>query len=256
MYINKTFERIIVNEIDTRFPAKKVGKPRIFSTNYVVDRIIKVLRTGMQWSELEVNCGKPKTIYNLFNKYINDGIFERCYKKVLNLYYNRRGKISFFHATDTSFVKNIFGIDLLGRNPTDRGRNASKLSVIVDDNGVVFSLDFHEANKNDCTLLGNVLDKFIIKTKTKKVKFYADKAYDTKNCREQIEKYRYKNCVSRKGFNESHKEKYRYIVEHSFSWLDLYRRLIVRYEKKIKTYREFTFLALFIITSRKILKYF
>jgi len=40
-------------------------------------------------------------------------------------------------AVDTSFVKNVHGRDVLGRNPTDRGRNATKVSMLTDARGEI-----------------------------------------------------------------------------------------------------------------------
>ena len=40
-------------------------------------------------------------------------------------------------VVDTSFVKNVHGRDVLGRNPTDRGRNATKVSMLTDARGKV-----------------------------------------------------------------------------------------------------------------------
>ena len=90
MILPKIVQNIFINEIDKKFPKYKVGKPRKFETSYIVNRIFKILRTGMQWSELEVNNGSSKTIYNLFNKYVNNGIFKKCYKKILNIYSSRK----------------------------------------------------------------------------------------------------------------------------------------------------------------------
>uniref|UniRef100_A0A6C0C100 Uncharacterized protein n=1 Tax=viral metagenome TaxID=1070528 RepID=A0A6C0C100_9ZZZZ len=33
---------------------------------------------------------------------------------------------------DTSYVKNVHGFDVVGRNPTDRGRKASKISLLTN----------------------------------------------------------------------------------------------------------------------------
>jgi len=64
MHINKTFERIIVSEIYLQFPSKKVGKPRIFSTSYVVDYAER--ETFMQEVEkclYEMNAARLKLEY-------------------------------------------------------------------------------------------------------------------------------------------------------------------------------------------------
>jgi hypothetical protein len=48
-------------------------------------------------------------------------------------------------AIDTSFVKKIYGRDCVGRNPTDRGRKATKLSALVAADGVPLALAFFPA---------------------------------------------------------------------------------------------------------------
>ena len=50
---------------------------------------------------------------------------------------------------DTTMIKYVGGIDGLGRNPTDRGRLATKLSVIVDNARIPLSCEFFPANRND-----------------------------------------------------------------------------------------------------------
>ena len=39
----------------------KVGRPRILSLEYIIDRLFYVLITGMSWNELEVVNGSPDT---------------------------------------------------------------------------------------------------------------------------------------------------------------------------------------------------
>ena len=57
-----------------------------------------------------------------------------------------------FDANTTAY-KNIYGKDCVGKNPTDRGRKATKLSVIVDEKGVPHSLHASEGNVSDMKLM-------------------------------------------------------------------------------------------------------
>ena len=251
MRLPLTVERLLVSVIDKMFPSCRKGRPRIFETKYIVNRILKVLRTGMQWSELDVIGGTAKTIYNLFNKYSRHCVFKTCYVKLLKLYsFRRRCR---FCATDTSFVKSIFGVNQIGPNPTDRGRNASKLSVIVDDTGIPFAVSFHKANQNDCTLLESTFQNILVDLKPNNtiICFYADKGYDSRRCRDFVRSQGYCPKIKKRGQLSSQGENKRRIVENTFSWIDLYRRLIVRYEKYIHTYQEFTFFALTILLGNR-----
>jgi len=48
------------------------------------------------------------------------------------IYYSNKRRTKYC-GTDTTFVKSIFGVDLLGPNPIDSARNPSKISVFGDD---------------------------------------------------------------------------------------------------------------------------
>jgi hypothetical protein len=53
------------------------------------------------------------------------------------------------YCIDSTLVKNQYGKDCLGRNPTDRGRKGMKLSAIVDDRGIPLALAAFGANVSD-----------------------------------------------------------------------------------------------------------
>ncbi|KAL1504766.1 hypothetical protein AB1Y20_008542 [Prymnesium parvum] len=83
------------------------------------------------------------------------------------------------NAIDTSYIKSIYGRDLTGRNSTDRGRRATKLSALVDSDGVVHSLAFFPGNTSDystveATLAGRLTDT------PRGTALYADEGYDSR----------------------------------------------------------------------------
>ena len=49
-------------------------------------------------------------------------------------------------VVDTTFVKNVYGKDVVGRNPTDRGR--FKVSLLTDSQGTPLCSVFHKANNS------------------------------------------------------------------------------------------------------------
>ena len=77
-------------------------------------------------------------------------------------------------------VKNVYGRDKLERNPVDRGRKGSKITVVVDHHGIVHSLYSCGANISDMKLLGVVLKYPLHKPLVKRIELYADKGYDSK----------------------------------------------------------------------------
>jgi hypothetical protein len=61
---------------------------------------------------------------------------------------------------DTTMIKNLAGRDCTGGNPTDRGRLATKVSIIIDKNKIPVSEPvFYPANKNDISTIEGTIDK-------------------------------------------------------------------------------------------------
>jgi transposase len=181
--------------------------------------------------------------HNLFKNAYND-LF-RVYRKIK--------PVSKVAIADTSFVKNVFGCDCIGSSPVDRGRNATKVSTITDEHGIPMVFTFHKGNRNDSRTLFHSLSKcrFLIPNS----KFYADKIYDTSHCQEVISKFHLENCVSKKKTNVPKGDnKVRIVVEHTFSWLDKYRRIILRYDSHIHAFKSFHYLASLNLLGNRLLK--
>ena len=127
--------------------------------------------------ELSFFCPKNVsyiTVFKTMHKWIDAGLFKAAYRCMLRLHSRRR----LICAIDSSFVKNVYGRDCIGRNPTDRGRAATKLSVLVDDLGVPLSLLFTPANCSDARLMDPTLEAAILKPPGG-TPLYADKGYDS-----------------------------------------------------------------------------
>ena len=59
---------------------------------------------------------------------------------------------------DTTMIKNIGGVDGLGKNPTDRGRLATKMGAIIDKASIPVAVQFFGANKHDSTTTMDTVD--------------------------------------------------------------------------------------------------
>ena len=116
---------------------------------------------------------------------------------------------------------------------------------MVDKNGIPLSAIFKPGNIHDSQIVDETLMNYN-KIKHKKIiRIGADKGYVGKNIKLIANKYnmiidtphkKYKNKELLKNNNiERNCLKGRYVVERTFSWLDKFRRLIVRYDNKIIT---------------------
>ena len=215
----------------------------------VLDRILYVCKTGCQWSQLPVEGASYKTVYHYFSIWSKARLFENVFYTLANAASStRRGAL----VLDTSFVKNVHGSDVLGPNPTDRGRNGSKVSLLTDSKGTPLCAVLHKANKNDALTLKHTLDTF-----TRKVSSHAnfssllaDKGYDASYCRTACEQHNLTPCIPKRRTPDFFPG--RYVVEQTFGLLDQFRRIRVRYETLARNFKSMHFIALSVIIARRL----
>ena len=218
-----------------------VGRPRRLSFPYILDRILFILSSGSQWSLLPVKDGSWKTIFHYFTLWSKNHLFQHAYLDLVRVYLKIRPR-SPIRIVDTSFVKNVFGRDCIGSSPFDRGRNATKVSTITDKKGIPLIFTFHKGNRNDSRTLFHCVSKCQFLSSGDQL--YADKIYDTSHCRDVLHQFSLENCISKKRTITSKKDnRIRIVVEHTFSWLDKYRRIILRYDSNIHSFSSFHYLA-------------
>jgi len=210
------------------------------------------LRTGSQWCNLDPKECSWKTVYHYFSLWSKANLFENAYLKLLDVY-KKIKPLSKHLIVDTSYIKNVYGADCIGRSPFDRGRFATKASVIVDQTGVPLQFVFHPGNKNDCKTLGHLLRKTTKHTEMTNCELYADKIYDTQECRAILMEHGLHNKISKKRTHTDPKEnKVRIVVEHTFGWLDKYRRIILRFDQRVEHLRSFHYLAAYSLLEKRL----
>jgi putative transposase len=60
-------------------PKLKGGRP-MMDNRKAMDAIFYVLRTGCQWKALPGSLGAPSTVYDRFQKWVKDGVFQEMWK--------------------------------------------------------------------------------------------------------------------------------------------------------------------------------
>ena len=134
------------------FLCSRGRRPAPLGFDDAYDDILRVVGTGMQWRSLRPTAAVAYiTVFKTMHKWFDAGLFRTAYERLLRLY--RRRRRPRHCCVDSSFVKHIYGVDCVGRNPTDRGRMATKLSAAVDDGGVPYSLLCTPGNQSDMRLL-------------------------------------------------------------------------------------------------------
>ena len=173
--------RHVVNNLD---PKASFGRPRTYDICKVWNRIQRMLRSSQPWSMMEEPDLSHKTLHRIFIRWCRLGVFQKIHSVILKLYRMKHPlKSDRYYATDTTFVKNIYGTQTIGRNPTDRGRSATKLSVIVNQEGCVSNLVMFPANVSDQRVLQRTLDRAQLR---RGVAMHADKGYDSASNRKPV----------------------------------------------------------------------
>jgi putative transposase len=142
-----------------------------------------------------------------------------------------------------------------GPNPTDRGKRGVKRSLATDARGVPLSVDIEGANVHDICLTGMTLlqieDRAIKRPRpTGKAPqgLCLDKGYDSQEVRNLAQLFGFVTHLRTRG-EERHakrtagKRARRWVVERTHGWLNRFRRLLIRWEKKPEHYLAMLHLA-------------
>jgi putative transposase len=137
-------------------------------------------------------------------------------------------------------------------------KKGTKRSLLVDGRGAPLSLIVAGANRHDVKLLAQTLDAIVVPrpkpTKRRPQNLCVDKGYAGKPADKQMRERGYIPHVPLKGMPQArHRTKgraRRWVVERTHSWMNNYRKLRVRYEKKAANFEALLHLAIAIICWR------
>lgn len=133
----------------------------------------------------------------------------------------------------------------VGPNPTDRAKLGTKRSLLTEGRGLPLGLAVAGANVIDFKLLEQTLEATLgsrpAPTLTQPQNLCLDKGYDYDGPRQLAYDYGLTAHIRRRGEDRTaspvHPSKpRRWMVERAHSWLNRYRRILVRWEKLAITY--------------------
>jgi len=245
-----TIEENIWNKIKFLLPQKpkdkKVGRPRS-DDKLIMSGIIYLLRTGCQWKMV------PRT-YRRFQEWVSYKVFDLMLERILNEYDLRIGLKLEIQSIDGSLTKAPLGGEATGPSPTDRRKLGTKRSILSDADGIPIGLAVGPANKHDVNLFEET-----ICSKPKNLRFEdgqkmcTDKGYDSDKVRKITVRCFYLPYGKSKNPCENvFNEQYRWVVERTFSWINRFRRILIRWEKKLLNYVAMLQIAFVIIILKKL----
>ena len=148
-----------------------------------------------------------------------------------------------------------------GPNPTDRAKSGTKRSVLVDADGVPIGLAVAGANVNDFKLARATLESIPMKrprpSRTCPQHLCLDKGYDYDEVRELAREFRFTACIRSRGEEAKlikRKARFkarRWVAERTHSWLNRFRRILIRWEKTPANYIAMLHLSLALIAFQQ-----
>jgi transposase len=233
----------------------------------MVAHVFFISKTGNSWGTLDninligYNPVKSGNAHKFFQKLVRFNLFELTYIELLRKYIKktpaRKLKVQ---STDTTFIRNKYGVEDVGRNKLMKGKKTTKISEITDSNGVAINIFITAGNHNDTNIIQKHLDSMLIdhdiNDKYKKY-FLGDKGYCSNNLRDMLSERNYIPIIDYNNRKTKNPEKMRYlnndelnvykqriIIEHTFGKIKRNnRRIDTRYEKKLCNYKGFVFMG-------------
>lgn len=234
-----------------------VGRPPIdFEAG--LNGIYYLLKTGIQWKALPRCFGSSSAIHRLFQKLRSLKFFESLWHKELQEYDVRHGLDLETQAGDCAHIKAPLGQEKTGKSPVDRRKIGTKRSIIVEQNGIAIGCALGGGNQHDSKLFEasvRSIPTFLKQPYCREM--HLDSAYDSKNIRVILFNFGYvpkinKNRRRSKVVVSEKTEKKRWVVESAHSWMNRFRRLLVRFEKLACNYLALMKFALAVTTFNKI----
>jgi len=147
-----------------------------------------------------------------------------------------------------------------GPNPTDRAKGGVKRSLLTEAAGIPIGLAVDGANRNDFKLFAETVESIPVNrpqpTRSKPQGMCLDKGYDYNEVRELGVAFGFTLHIRCRGEEAKAIKKEagfrarRWVVERTHSWMNRFRRLLVRWEKREDTFFAMLHLACGIITWR------
>ena len=242
-------------------PSPKGGRPRM-PDRQAMDAIYYVLRTGCQWKALPQSLGAASTVHDRFQEWRKAGVFKRLWQAGLLEYDHRVGIDWEWQAMDGAITKAPLGQEGTGPNPTDRSKMGTKRSLLTEGKGVPLAIVGEGANRHDMNLTEATLQAIVIErpqpTAEKSQHLCLDKGSDYPQVRELVEAWGDTAHIRTRSEDAEAKERIhgygdrarRWVVERTHSWLNRFRRLLIRWEKKVENYLAMLHFACAWITFR------
>ena len=138
------------------------------------------------------------------------------------------------------------GGEATGPNPTDRGKLGVKRSLLTEGKGIPIGIAVAGANRHDMKLVPATLESMAIDrpepSEEQPQNICLDKGYDYPQIEGLVDRWGYTAHIVSRGEEKRGQAEIpgyrarRWVVERTHSWLNRFRRILVRWEKNVDNY--------------------
>jgi transposase len=163
-------------------------------------------------------------------------------------------------SMDGAITKAPLGGEDTGPNPTDRAKSGVKRSLLTEGHGVPLGLAVKGANRHDMKLVRETVESIVVERPEPTVEepqgMCLDKGYDFQEVRDTLDEFGFTAHIRSRGeeikelAKEAGKKARRWVVERTHSWMNRFRRILIRWEKKPANYIAFLHFACALIAFR------
>ena len=149
----------------------------------------------------------------------------------------------------------------MGKHPPDRGKIGAKRSLLTEGGGVPIGLAVEGANRNDFKMVRETIESIPVKrpapTPATPQGMCLDKGYDDDEVRDLLAEFGFTAHIRARGEEAKALQQdagfraRRWVVERTHSWMNRFRRVLIRWDKKVCNYLGFLHLACAYITYKQ-----
>ena len=236
------------------------GRPRV-PDRPCADAIFYVLRTGCQWQALDQTELVPhSTAHDRYQAWVQADVFFQLWQAGVEQFDELQGIDWSFSSMDGAMTKAPLGGEKTGPNPTDRGKDGVKRSLLTEGHGVPIGLVVAGANRTDMKLVRATLESIVVErpepTPDQPQGVCLDKGYDYQEVRDTLAEFGFTGHIRRGAKKPKPSNAKRasahgaWVVERTHSWMNRFRRILIRWEKKPENYIAFLHFACALIAFR------